>query len=183
MAGICSIVSRCHNLETLGLEGTQRLDANLLEWSPTFEGLKELYLKRVKLSSENLIKLLSPAKSVPVVSSSLSKVWLDLVDLTSGLWDEVFSQLLRCPSLEFFQPEDLSYTRGSENFRFKMWPGRAWEDCFELLSVREEDEEAMLALKRALRRKAGGRDTYLKKFGTLQWFISKDDEDEDVEDE
>ncbi|CZR66774.1 uncharacterized protein PAC_16675 [Phialocephala subalpina] len=175
MEGIFSIVSRCHNLETLGLDGTQFLQADLMEWAPTLRGLKELYLKRVKLNSENLIKLLSPAKSVSISSSPLSKVWLELVDLTAGLWDAVFSHLLLCPSLEFFQPEDLSYARGSENFHLKMWSGRSWEDCFELLSLREEDEEAIRALRRALRRRAGGRDAYLEKFGTEQRFISEED--------
>ncbi|KUJ17065.1 uncharacterized protein LY89DRAFT_718750 [Mollisia scopiformis] len=165
MQGIFAIVSRCHNLETLGLQGTQLLDGDLLEWSPASSGLQSLFLERVKFSSSNLIKLFSPNKSLEISKSRLMRIWLEVVDLTADFWEEVFSHLLLCPKLEFVHLDEVSYARGSENFDLKLWFGRPWEDSTELMSTREEDEEAMLAVRDYLVGKAGGSEAYSEKFG------------------
>lgn len=73
-------------------------------------------------------------------------IWLESVYLTSGFWADIFSHLLQCSTLEFVNPEYVSYARGSENFAFRKWISSAWEDTVPLLSTRKEDKEAMLAL-------------------------------------
>jgi hypothetical protein len=72
-----SIAARCANLESFWIFSTHFLDADQLDWSPTSSGLKFLFLKRVRISAENLVQLLSPNKHSSIASSPLAKVWLE----------------------------------------------------------------------------------------------------------
>ncbi|KAF8847903.1 hypothetical protein BDZ45DRAFT_733278 [Acephala macrosclerotiorum] len=158
--GIFNIVSRCPNLKGLGIKGTHHLDANGLDWGKN-ASLKNLYLKRVKISAEKLISLWSIAE--PDQVSTLSYVWLEDIELTAGTWAEVFLNMETCPSLEYLNPVDLGYARdgrSADHRPWSLWGGHHHEDVTNLWSTNEEDEDSLIALVEKLVGKAGGPDSY-----------------------
>ncbi|TVY43157.1 hypothetical protein LOCC1_G004641 [Lachnellula occidentalis] len=176
--GLFDIVEKCGNLQHLSIKGSQFLDGNLLHWTPASIGLQSVFLSRVKINSENLIKLLSPGMGMVLQSSPLSKVFLSDVDLTAGTWASVFEHLSLCPELSYLKPEDLSYTRDGESSDLKEFPGRAWEDCANLWSRNEEDEEELIRLVKILVKRAGGRHKYPSE-GLDQCMLPEDEDDDD----
>ncbi|TVY43784.1 hypothetical protein LSUB1_G003483 [Lachnellula subtilissima] len=173
-----NIVEKCGNLKHLRIAGTQFLDGNLLHWTPASFGLQTVELSRVKISSENLIKLLSPGEGMVLQSSLLSDVLLDGVDLTAGAWASVFEHLSLCSKLSYLSPENLSYTRDGESSDFMELPPRPWEDCGNLWSQNEEDEEELKRLVKILVKRAGGKDKYPNE-GMEQCMLHEDDYDDD----
>lgn len=151
------IVCRCRNLEVLGLKGTQRLDLKQLDWTPASKGLRAIELDRVKTSVETLVNILSPSEETPLSDSILKNINFVEVDLETGSWEDIFTFLSGLPSLLFFNPENLRYTRGHPSFTTG---GRAWEDCRNVWSEMGEEEETLLRLTEALVAKAGGVDEY-----------------------
>lgn len=151
------IVSRCHNLEVLGLKGTQRLDLKQLDWKPAGKGLRAIDLDRVKTSPEALIKILSPPEGTPLSDSILKNLNFVEVDLETGSWGDIFTFLSELPSVSFFNPENLRYIRGHPLFTTE---GRAWEDCRNIWSETGEEEEPLLHLAEALVAKAGDKNKY-----------------------
>lgn len=113
------------NLESLGIGATHFLAGDLLDWKPTYQGLKDIYLHRVKLSTGKLIRLLSPTEDLSEESPVLSKLWLEEVDLKNGPWNDVFQYLCDCPQLSYFSPENLGYARGGRVFSSQIlgWRG------------------------------------------------------------
>ncbi|KAE9365010.1 hypothetical protein N431DRAFT_95188 [Stipitochalara longipes BDJ] len=157
---LLAVVERCPNLESLGLEGTQMLNCDLLRWMPTTMGLKSLYLFRANISAEKLVTLLSSPAAHNMKLSSIIKVWLERVNLTAGTWSDVFDHLMACPSLAYHNPQDLSYARGGKSSHHIENPNRAFEDSFSLWSNHEPDEEKLLALTHLLIKRSGGREKY-----------------------
>lgn len=176
--GLFNIVEKCGNLQHLSIAGTQILDGNLLHWTPALLGLQYVQLARVKISAENLIKLLSPGMGMILQSSTLSTVSLYDVDLTAGTWASVFRHLSLCPQLSYLNPENLSYTRDGESSDLKEFPGRAWEDCANLWSRNEEDEEELMRLVKVLVERAGGRAKYPSD-RMEQFMLPEEEEEED----
>ncbi|TVY21506.1 hypothetical protein LARI1_G002292 [Lachnellula arida] len=142
--------------------------------------LQSVQLSRVKISAENLIKLLSPGMGIALQSSLLASVSLSDVDLTSGTWASVFEHLSLCPQLSYLNPEDLSYTRDGESSDFKEFAPRAWEDCANLWSRNEEDEEELMKLVKILVKRAGGKYKYPS--GGMEQCMLLDDDDDDNSD-
>lgn len=62
---------------------------------------------------ENIIKLLSPSENVALESAAIKSVFLEDVNLSSGVWSTVFQHLYSCPVLQWFSPLNLSYTNWS----------------------------------------------------------------------
>ncbi|KAF1955911.1 hypothetical protein CC80DRAFT_548973 [Byssothecium circinans] len=144
MHHIRDVVSRCTNLESLGLSGTQHLDANLLQWSPApGKGLKSLYLSRVRLDADRLIHLYSYLEGSPTSESPIVSSFLHDVQLSKGTWETVFKGLIDCPNLSYFVPSDLDYVRGHP---FKQYPCRPWEDSSIIWSDSMNDEDTLKAL-------------------------------------
>lgn len=166
--GVFDIVAKCTNLDTLGIWGSHILDANLLEWRPASKGLKSLYLKRIKISAPNLIRLLSPSRGLPLSQSHLAKVWLADVDLTSGTWSDIFSHLTICPLQWYLNPSDLSYTPDGESARLRYENSRPYEDRSVLWSLHPLDEATLKRLIRKRVKEAGGRDFYPNKYMEMQ---------------
>ena len=173
-----TIVEKCGNLQHLRIAGTQFLDGNLLQWTPASFGLQTVELSRVKISSENLIKLLSPGQGMVLQSSLLSNVLLDGVDLTAGTWASVFKHLSLCSGLSYLNPINLSYTRDGESSDFMELPPHPWEDCGNLWSQNEDDEEELIRLVKMLVKRAGGKDKYPNR-GMEQWMLHEDDYNDD----
>lgn len=116
-----NIVSQCPNLQVLGLVGTHFLDGNLLDWKSKATSLESILISRMNITSKNLIKLLSPpAHHLTMDSSVLTNIELEWVDLTDGLWEEVFKHLTTCPRLAYLNPKDLSYARNGRSAHFSM---------------------------------------------------------------
>ncbi|KAH8655145.1 hypothetical protein BGZ60DRAFT_532765 [Tricladium varicosporioides] len=153
---VFSVISRCHNLELLGLSCTHYLDANLISWNPKFAGLRGLYLHRVEISASNLISLIS--SSNPTISI-LKSIWLEDIQLTSGVWHHVFSFMQTLPDLRFLNPELLGYTRtGTSSHLRKMVEGIYDTRCLE--SRDPKDMKVLAELVDGLMGRAGGRRYY-----------------------
>ncbi|KAE8445438.1 hypothetical protein EG329_013451 [Mollisiaceae sp. DMI_Dod_QoI] len=144
------IAARCQNLEILGLECSHRLDCDLLSLSTS--KLSSLYLQRMTASVSKLIELLSP--------STLSRLWIEGIELTSGTWAEVFIHLQNCEKLEYLNPSNCSYARGGSSIHLRAWNGRLWEDTTNLWSIHAPDESTLVNLVERLTEKAGGRENY-----------------------
>jgi hypothetical protein len=148
VSGIYDIVSRCTSLDVLGLHCTHHLDGNMI-LPPT--DLKGLYLARIKIHPDNLIKLLT---------TSIERLWLQEIELLAGTWELVFKHLLSCKSLVYFNPENLTYARGGASFNLRAWNGRICEDTRNLWTVSDEDDVSLERLVMSLVKKAGGRKYY-----------------------
>ncbi|KAE8446038.1 hypothetical protein EG329_012546 [Mollisiaceae sp. DMI_Dod_QoI] len=178
--GVFNIVSRCAKLKSLCIEGTHQIDANVIIWEPN-GGLEDLCLKRIRTSAETLISLLSPLAGEP---SSILTLWLDGIEPTEGTWAEVFSHLKTCPSLSYLNPTDLGYSRDGESADFRPWSpwgGHHHEDCVNLWSLNEEDEDTLRKLVEELVAKAGGRDLYPNLFEEQLMLLDEDEYEEPEE--
>jgi hypothetical protein len=100
------VTSRCPNLETLGSPGTHLVDGNLLPEMLVSQNLTNLFLDRIKISAENLIRLLSPTTDASLISGLM----LENFELTAGTWAQVCKHLLQYPNLVYFHAEDLTYS-------------------------------------------------------------------------
>lgn len=117
------IVSQCPNLQVLGLAGTHFLDGNLLDWKSKATSLESLLISRMNITSKNLISLLSPPAHHLTMDSSVTNIELEWVDLTDGLWEEVFRYLYTlCPKLAYLNPKNLSYARNGRSAHLSMTP-------------------------------------------------------------
>ena len=116
MDGICTLVSRCRNLESLGLKGTQYCNLESLMWRPTGDGLKTLYIHRARTPSSVLLALLSPSTSIPESSSSSRIVSVELsdVDLHGSAWGTIFDHLGYSPLLAYFDVKDILTGRSDQ---------------------------------------------------------------------
>ncbi|PSN75405.1 hypothetical protein BS50DRAFT_568066 [Corynespora cassiicola Philippines] len=160
MSSVTKIVSRCMNLESLGLRGTQHLQMDSLDWKPTRDGLKHIYLDRVAVGQDRLIQLLSPAESRGLEESPLFSTWLEEVHLTSGTWENVFQHLFQCPRLAYLNPQNLNYWRHGSSAEYKYYTCRPWEDCTNIWTCNEDEEDTLFQLLTNLVKKAGGLENY-----------------------
>ncbi|KAF8860524.1 hypothetical protein BDZ45DRAFT_308565 [Acephala macrosclerotiorum] len=174
------IAAQCPNLDTLALESTHRLDCDLLTLSTS--NLSSFFLHRMTVSASKLIELLLP--------STLSRLWIQDTELTSGSWDEVFDHLQKCNKLEYLNPSNCSYARGGSSFHLKAWIGREWEFLHSLWSKHEPDNTALVRLVEGLAEKAGGMEKYpdlLMEQAMLSYEVEgeedTDDEDEDEDED
>lgn len=99
------IVSRCNSLYSLGLAGTQRIEPPTSSWSGP--GLKNVYMQRVAMHSEQLVKMM--AREAEAVD-------FGDVKLVSGSWEEVFSALLCSERLINLSIKNLTYDEDGEQF-------------------------------------------------------------------
>ena len=86
--GVFSFIGRCPNLLTLELSGTHYLDGSALVLP---ELLKTLTIRRIRFDASYLSTLLW----------QVSVVYLDDVELTTGVWNDVWKVLLDSPSLTY----------------------------------------------------------------------------------
>jgi len=150
--GIFDFVSLCPNLTFLEISGTHFLDGNAMTIPASLESLK---LHRVRFDASILGTLLSPPLQV-------SKVWLEDVELTGGVWNDVWKALLLNPSLTYLYTELCSYARSNP------WCAllRSWGlGCIsrpEIVTDIDAGEEynGLRTLINSLVAKAGGRELY-----------------------
>jgi hypothetical protein len=91
MPEICKLVSRCFNLETLGLQGTHLINLDDLDWNPSGSGLKNLYIGRAMVPFHSLRALLSAADGL---SSNIVAMLLNYVHLLDYTWPTSSNTLL-----------------------------------------------------------------------------------------
>jgi len=101
MDDICTLVSRCRNLESLGLKGTQYCNLESLVWRPTKDGLRSLDLHRATMTSSTLFSLLSPSTgfSESASTSKIVSVKLSDVELQDASLSTIFDHLGSSPLL------------------------------------------------------------------------------------
>ena len=122
MNGICTLVSRCRNLESLGLRGTQYCNLESLVWRPTKDGLRNLYIDRVRTPSLVLLALLSPSTGISESSSTSRIVSVDLsdVDLHGSAWSTIYDHLGSSPLLAYVDVKDIPIGRSDQRSVFNM---------------------------------------------------------------
>ena len=121
MDGICTLVSRCRNLESLGLKGTQYCNLESLVWRPT-KGLKSLYLHRTRTPSSVVLALLSPSTGISESSSTSRIVSVEFsdVDLHGSAWSTIFDHLGSSPLLAYVDVKDIPIGRSDQRSVFNM---------------------------------------------------------------
>jgi hypothetical protein len=153
-ADFFALVSKCPNLEALGITCTHHLDLNLLAWtdSPPPSSLSVLFLNRIRVSASSLRVLLSP---------HLNRLYIEDVSLTSGTWSSVFDHLrLCCPALTYLNPCNLTYARDGSSKDLIRWWNRPWDYAANIWTSHDPDVEALRGLVRLLVERAGGKDKY-----------------------
>lgn len=131
MRDMCELINRCCNLESLGLHCTQSMSLDFLDWQPTSNGLKNIYIARAITSADKLLSLLS--------ADTLMAFHIENISLESGTWESVFEHLLSCPSLIYFHVYNLIYAKYGESSARREYNDRPWENFDEMWSCVDED--------------------------------------------
>ena len=103
-SALWKLVSRCTNLSSLGLAGTQRIEAPDSAWDGTLQ-LKNVYMQRVALHSEQLVEMMA---------LDVEAVDFRDVKLVSGTWETVFDVLFASPRLVYVNVRNLAYAEDGE---------------------------------------------------------------------
>jgi hypothetical protein len=149
MEGISSLVLRCQNLESLGLVCTQHLDCQYLEWQPLQKGLRSVYIHRAAITSENMIRLLSPSQGLSESCvPNIEAVYIDEVELMGGTWAAVFEHLLECPSLTYLHLYNIVYSKHGTSAHMRTDNDRPYENVTVMWTENEDDEESLNKLVR-----------------------------------
>lgn len=98
--GVFDFIARCPNLLALEVSGTRYLDGSVLVLPDSVETLK---IRRIRFDALYLATLLS----------QVSRVYLDDVELTAGVWNDIWKVLLLCPSLTYLETRFCTYARSN----------------------------------------------------------------------
>lgn len=153
--GIFDIVARLPGLESLGIIGTHLLNGDALTWEPKSGGLKFLFLQRVKISAENLIRLLSPSSRSSLDLTVLEKVWLEQVELMAGTWAEVFDHLRLCQRLSSLRVRNLAYCRDGLSAHLRKYWASPFKENTDIWSRHYADYESWSKLMGTLNLREG----------------------------
>jgi hypothetical protein len=155
MAGVCAFISRCHNLKTLGIEGTQYFDLASLDWKLRNEGLEGIYLSRAVATASQLISLLSPSASSPTATSNIKAFQIDDVQLFDDTWATVFDYLASCPYLDYIHVYNLVYAKNGESAHHRRDTSRPWENVSVMWSENMEDTRSLRRVVKAVEGRGG----------------------------
>lgn len=160
-------VASCRSLEHLGIECTQYLDLEYLDWTPAAnsQGLKTLDLKRVYATIPALRNLLKrgtdfSGQDEETDPSIIRRIALQYVKIKKdgGNWAELFDFLHDyCDDLEILRVTDLTYYSDHENYEAI---GRIYETSSTIFSGHGGDWSALRRLLRTLVSRAGGVEKY-----------------------
>jgi hypothetical protein len=149
MQGMCSLVNRCKNLESLGLKGTQCINLAGLDWRPTNGvGLKNIYMSRVVATAEQLLTLLSSVREDGACHVEAFKI--EEVELMDGTWESVFARLLSSSTLVFFYVYNLIYSLCGGSAHLRKYNHRPWENVSEIWSKSRQDHRRLRDVIRAV---------------------------------
>ena len=154
MGHLCAFISRCHNLKSLDLRGTQCMDLDALVWRPTNTGLEKLYLSRATMTASILVSLLSPCASGSA-TSSIVDLKLLRVEVADGTWATVFEHLLPSPSLELLYVDDACYDRNRKSAHLATDERLMWDECRVIWSEEEQDLRSLRDLARMVAARGG----------------------------
>jgi hypothetical protein len=143
MLDVCTLVGRCHNLESLGLHATHYLDLDTLDWQPSGKGLQNLYIYRAIVHSNTLKKLLSASDGT---TSSTVALHLNYVQLLDSTWTDVFDHLFAADTMKYFGISDLNYAHRGESAHLRRFNNRQYENSSSIWSEYEEDESRLEGL-------------------------------------
>jgi hypothetical protein len=149
MQGMCGLVNRCKNLESLGLVGTQRIDLTGLDWRPTNGvGLKNIQMSRVVATAEQLLRLCSSGQEDGACHVEAFDV--DEVELMGGTWESIFALLLTSSTLVFFYVYNLRYSLHGSSAHLRTYCHRPWENVTEIWSEGRQDFKRLRDVIRAV---------------------------------
>lgn len=152
-----AIVNRCLNLENLSIRCTHWVNGDTLNLNTT--NLTALDLGRIRISTSNLLKLLSPHADADLACTKLKKVTLSSVELTSGKWSKIFKHLARLSRLDYLSSCLLGYSAGGDSADFAL-DYLECDDEWSLWSDRRKDWLNLERLVVQLILNAGGKDKY-----------------------
>jgi hypothetical protein len=155
MSDLCNFISRCHNLKSLSVSGTQFLDLDSLVWRPTSTGLENLHIYRGAASASTLISLLSPSASAPAATSNIVNLKIFESQLEDGIWSTVFEHLMLSPSLVYIDVDDLVYNEYGKSGQYHSRKWRPWEDRAVMWTKSEQDARSLVALARLMQERGG----------------------------
>jgi hypothetical protein len=155
MAGVCTFISRCHNLKTLGIEGTQCFDLASLDWKPRNGGLEGVYLSRAVVTAEQLVSLLSPSASSLTATSNIEAFQIDDVQLFDEMWGIVFDHLASCPQLNYIHVYNLVYAKNGESAHHRRDNNRPWENVSVMWSENNKDQSSLRRVVKAVEGRGG----------------------------
>jgi hypothetical protein len=140
MPDVCKLVSRCSNLESLGLHATHYLNLDELDWKPVSTGLKNIYIYRAIVHFNTLKKLLSAADGE---SCNIVAMKLGYVQLLDHTWAEIFDHLVRAGAMKYFNIEDLNYAHRGVSAHLRRFNGRLWENSDTIWTENAVDEDRL----------------------------------------
>jgi hypothetical protein len=155
MPAVCAFVSRCHNLKTLGIEGTQCFDLASLDWKPRNGGLEGIYLSRAVATASQLVSLLSPSPSSPTSTSNIKAFQIDEVQLFDETWADVFDHLASCPHLNYIHVYNLVYAKAGESAHHRRSNNRPWENVSVIWSENNKDQSSLRRVVREVEGRGG----------------------------
>ncbi|PSN71156.1 hypothetical protein BS50DRAFT_570561 [Corynespora cassiicola Philippines] len=159
--GVFDLIKKCKRLRSLGITGTQHLDLDSLEWARGKNELEILYLKRMRISATKCLEILSPGHAQALSDFRMERVQFSEVELKDGVWETIFKNLEKTPSLQFFGAENLDYMFMGDSSVFRLGGPYLWTESLEnILSIRTGDNMALRALWTELINRAGGIDNY-----------------------
>jgi hypothetical protein len=155
MEGICTLISRCRNLKSLSLVGTQCLNLESLDWKPMDVGLENIYMSRVVATSGTLIALLSPYASSNTPRSNIVTFDIKDVQLWDQTWGTVFNHLALSPLLRYLDVYNLVYASAGDSAEIARPNGRPFENYSVIWSDEEDDERRLWRLIRKVEERGG----------------------------
>jgi hypothetical protein len=164
MKGICTLISRCRNLKSLSLVGTQCLNLESLDWKPMNVGLENVYMSRVVATSGTLIALLSPYASSDTPSSNIVTFDIKDVQLWDRTWGAVFDHLALSPLLRYLDVYNLVYASAGDSAEIATPSGRPFENYSVIWSEEEDDERSLWRLIRKVEERGGSHSIDIEDF-------------------
>jgi hypothetical protein len=166
MKGICTLISRCRNLKSLGLVGTQCLNLKSLDWKPMDVGLENIYMSRVVATSGTLIALLSPYASSDTPGSNIVTFNIEDVQLWDRTWGTVFDHLALSPSLRYLNVYNLVYASAGDSAGIARRNIRPFENSSVIWSNEEDDERRLWRLIRKVEERSGSHSVDIECLGS-----------------
>jgi hypothetical protein len=155
MEGVCKLISRCRNLKSLGLVGTQCLDIGSLDWQPTGTGMENIYLRRILATSATLLALLSPLATSNTPASNTVAFDIKDVQLWDGSWETIFDHLALSSSLGYLDVYNLVYAELGDSTKRAMRNSRPFENFSVLWSEDEDDWQSLSSLAKRVKERGG----------------------------
>lgn len=149
MSDICGFIERCKNIENVDLVGTQCINLETLNWKLANDlvGLKNIYMSRVRTTSDKLLSLLVSGGDD---NCRIEAFDIKDVEMMDGTWEAIFAHLLTSPSLIHFNVLNLIYNKHGSSAHLAEHNNRPWENVSAIWTEHRQDKEMLRKLIRTV---------------------------------